>query len=198
MKYTKLLMLIAMVFLVAGCESEEGEGSGTTALSASDRGWHFSGRDCLACHNNDLGTEKHLVVAGTLYKDENVQDTDNVANTCNADLIINLTDAGGNIVYSSANYTDPDSKGYKGSGNIFLLDRLFGISLNGTYHVQIAERGTNRVLAVGMNHAFSGAEYSMQNPQDLSNRLSCNACHRIGGSEDPLYVQIPANLDVCQ
>lgn len=197
MKIFKLLIFLAMILFIAGCEGEDSEESTTTTtLSASDRGWHFNGRDCLACHNSDLGQEKHLVVAGTLYKDDLVEDTDNVSNACNADLIINFVDSNWNIVYSSADYTDLNSKGYKGAGNIFLLDRLYNINLNGTYNIQIAQRGTGKILAVGADHPFSGGVYDSQYSQDNSNRLSCNACHRIGGSQKPLYVQ--ANLDVCQ
>ncbi|MCD6260141.1 MAG: hypothetical protein J7J31_11135 [Helicobacteraceae bacterium] len=182
-----ILGSIAALFISA-CGSEE----------VSGVGWHFNGRDCLACHNSDLGEEKHLVIAGTLYKNKDVTDTDDLTNVCNADLVFHLTDLSGNIVYSSASYTDRDSKGYRGAGNIFLLDRLFDQNLNGTYHVRIAERTTNRVLAVGLNHPFSGVEYTPKNSQDDSNRLSCNACHGKAGTQDPLYVQFSANLDVCQ
>lgn len=184
----KIVLGLIVTLLISACGNED----------VSEAGWHFNGRDCLACHNSDLGEDKHLVIAGTLYKNKDLANTDELANVCDADLVFHFTDLSGNIVYSSASYTDLDSKGYRGGGNIFLLDRLFDENLNGTYHVRIAERTTNRVLAVGMNHPFSGAEYTPQNSQDDSNRLSCNACHTKAGSQNPLYVQFSANLDVCQ
>ncbi|MDA3946599.1 MAG: hypothetical protein PF439_07975 [Helicobacteraceae bacterium] len=195
MKNVSLAAMIVLAIFFAGCE-EEGEEGTTTAVTAADRGWHFPGRDCLACHNYDLQSERHLVTAGTLFKSQTVADVDDLANICNADLVMNFTDSGGNIVYSTADYYDPDSKGYKGQGNVFLLDRLFNASLNGTYNILIVEKSSGLTLAAGIDHEFNGGQYSIDSSVDDSNRLSCNACHQNGGETDPLYVQ--TNLNLCQ
>lgn len=195
MKRVILAAMIVLSIFFTGCE-EEGEEGTTAAVTAADRGWHFPGRDCLACHNYDLQSERHLVTAGTLFKSQTVADVDDTANSCNADLVMNFTDSGGNIVYSTADYYDSDSKGYKGQGNLFLLDRLFDGSLNGTYNILIVEKSSGLTLAAGVDHEFSGGQYSVDNSVDDSNRLSCNACHRNGGETDPLYVQ--TNLNLCQ
>ena len=177
MRVIGLALLTAASLFFAGCE-EVGEVPASTAVTAADRGFHFQGRDCLACHNYDLQQERHLVVAGTVFKRSSVSDVDDLTNSCNADLVINFTDGGGNIVYSTADYYDPDSKGYKGQGNLFLLDRLFNTTLNGTYNLMIVEKSSGLTLALGPDHEFSGA------------------CHHNGGKTAPIYVQ--TNLNLCQ
>jgi len=200
MKFYRLVFFIAVLFLFTGCgedeEGEESEGS-SSATTSSTRGWHFEGRDCLACHNVDLGQDKHLSVAGTLFKSASVSDVDDLANSCNADIAIEFLDSSFNKVYSTADYYDANSKGNKGQGNIFLLDRLFNATLNGAYTVRIVDRLTGLSMAQSNanTHSFSGAEYSISSAEDFSNRLSCNACHN-GGTTSPLYVQ--SNSSLCK
>ncbi|MDF1877726.1 hypothetical protein JHD47_07845 [Sulfurimonas sp. SAG-AH-194-L11] len=194
MKVYRLAILIVIAFLFTACGGDE-EDVNSATLSAADRGFHFQGRDCLACHNIDLGVSKNLVVAGTLYKSSNVQDMSNLAETCNADLAIEFLDSGLNVVYSSANYYDGSSKGYRGQGNVFLLDRLFNSTLNGTYTMRIVERVSGLSIAQSSSgsHSFSSAPYSISTAVDLGNRISCNTCHN-GGITNPLYVQSNSNL----
>ena len=193
----KLLLVLAglALFTLSGCEGEEGESSASTS-SSSLQGWHFQGRDCLACHNQDLKESRHLLFAGTLYKDDNVTDQDNEANSCGGDLIVNFLDKDFNIVESSKDNKAEGSAGYRGKGNIFILQRELRLLPAGKYSVQITS-ADGVVLAVSnATHKFSSADYDADKNADFENRLSCNACHIQGGATAPLYVQINKNL--CQ
>jgi len=196
MRFYRLIFLISLLYIFTGCseDGEDGKGSTTTTATASNRGVHFQGRDCLACHNIDLQQIRHLVIAGTLFKSSVVNDVNDLANSCNADLAVEFLDAGLNKVYSTADYYDANTKGNKGQGNIFLLDRLFNSTLNGSYIVRIVDRTTGQNMAQSNSlHGFSGAEYSISLAQENSNRVSCNACHN-GVRTLPLYVQYNSNL----
>lgn len=186
-----LLFLLALILipLLAGCGEEEG---GTATQSSAAQGWHFPGRNCLACHNYDLQTQRHLLFGGTLYKNENITDKDDLNQICGGDLIVNLLDTNSNLVYSSKDYTDPNSKGSRGKGNIFILKRMLS-SAYGNFYIQITDKNSN-VLAVSPLHYFSAQEYDINNPTDQLNKISCNACHSAQGIQPPVYVQINKNL----
>jgi len=184
MKFYTLIFFISLSFFFTGCEDEEGEEGTTTATS----GWHFQGRDCQACHNVDLGVDKNLVVAGTLFKSATVANVDDLANSCNADMAIEFVDAGFNVVYSTASAYVANSNGINGQGNVFLLDRLYNSILNGTYTVRVVDRLSGSIMAQSLApHAFSGAAYDITNADDDNNRLSCNACHD-GGLHNGIVV----------
>ncbi|UCN00410.1 hypothetical protein LCX93_00415 [Sulfurimonas sp. SWIR-19] len=193
MKYWIMAVIIPVTLFLNGCGEDDGGEENTTTAS----GWHFQGRDCLACHNVDLGIDKHLVFGGTLFKSYNTTDIDDLNQVCDADLAVEFLDNNFNTVYSTASYYDENSKGNKGRGNIFLLDRLFNATLNGSYTVRIIERVSGRTMAQSRqaSHNFSGGEYSIDNPQNFSNRLSCNACHN-GKTTDFLNASI--NADLCK
>lgn len=196
MKYYKTILATTLALFFIGCGAEETQKL-TQPVSAADRGSHFQGRDCLSCHNLDLAPNKHLTIAGTLYKSANVEDMNDLENTCNADLAVEFLDASSNVVHSTVNYYDEESKGNLGQGNVFLLDRLFNAPLNGTYTMRIITRDTNQTLAQSnfASHSFSSAEYSIDSAIDFSNRISCNACHN-NGVTSPLFVQ--SNVNLCQ
>ena len=180
---------------MSGCE-EEGEEGVTTAVTAADRGWHFPGRDCLACHNYDLGAPQHLEIAGTIFKSAMPTNIDDLAKICNADLSIEFVDSGFNVIDSTANYYDANSKGYKGMGNVFLLQRLYNSVLNGSFYMRIVDKKSGLLMAQSTTlHPFSGGAYDLNSAVDFANRLSCNACHN-GQTTSYLYVQ--NNSSLCQ
>jgi len=180
--------------MFSGCEGDEGEedeGSTTTA-----QGWHFQGRDCLACHNSDLNEDKHLLFGGTLYKSATVTDQDNLDNVCGGEFVVNFLDSSLNTIYSSKDYVAVGSDGYKAKGNLFILQRELRLFSAQTYTIQVTDTNGN-VMAVSNNtHTFTSADYDSNNPKDYANRLSCNSCHIQGGDQPPLYVQ--ANTNLCQ
>lgn len=185
MKLYMSIFTIVLSFIVTGCDETE--------TQSSKSGFHFQGRDCLACHNIDLGIDKKLVVGGSMFKDKNITDFDNLENSCNADMAIVFLNSNYSVEESGANFFDGNSHGNNGQGNIFLLDRLFNSSLNGSYRIRIIERTSGVSLAQSTElHDFSGNEYEIDNPDDNSNRLSCNGCH--GVSTLPLYVQYNKNI----
>ena len=186
MKFYKLIVYLAIFSLFIGCSEDE-------SVAENETGWHFQGRDCLACHNIDLGIEKNLVVGTTLFKRADVTDKDNLDNSCEADLAIEFINEDYSVAYSTAKYYDGSSKGYKGRGNIFLLDRLFNSNLNGAYKLRIVDRLSGISFAQSATlHNFSGADYDIDNPDDTNNRISCSACH--GVSTPVVYVQYNENL----
>ena len=186
MKLYKLTFYILIPFLFMGCGEDE-------SVADDETGWHFQGRDCLACHNVDLGVDKNLVLGGSVFKSAGVTDFEDIENACDADLAIEFINEDYSVAYSSADYYDGDSKGYKGRGNVFLLDRLFNSSLNGGYKIRIVDRLTGVSVAQSSTiHDFSGAEFDIDNADDTNNRISCNACH--GVSTAPMYVQYNETL----
>ena len=188
-KIVALTLLASLAFL--GCERPP-------ALADGEQGWHFQGRDCLACHNIDLGEDKHLLFAGTLYKDQNVTDQDNIENTCGGEFVVNFLNASLEPVFSSQAYEDSNSKGYDAKGNIFVLNRENPNLSADRYYVQIKNKATDKVLAVSnYTHKFNLEAYDINNAKNYENRVSCNSCHNNSkGDTAPLFVQI--NKDLCK
>lgn len=184
------MFFFSVLLTLSACSENEN-------LVSTESGLHFQGRDCLSCHNVDLAKDKHLVVGGTLFKSAVVNDADAIENSCNTQMDIEFLDNAFNVVYSSADYYDEDSRGNQGRGNIFLLDRLFNSSLNGSYTVRIVDRetGLNMSQSASASHSFSGGEYQLSAQEDNANRLSCNSCHN-GEVTAPLYAKF--NQDLCK
>ncbi len=196
MRQWYLLFLIIVPLLFMGCESEGEEGEDDDHSGEVVQGWHFQGRDCLNCHNVDLGSNKKLLFAGTLYKTNTVTDLDDLSQVCGGDLVVNFLDTSYATQVSSQYYEDSDSKGYKGKGNVFVLSRKLD-SLSGEYYIQIVDKKTNKSLALSEEtHTFSSRAYSVNGANDDDNRYACNACHKNGGKATPLYVQV--NKDICE
>ena len=193
MKILQGLLILFMLIGFLGCgEDEEGEeGSASTT-----KGWHFQGRDCLACHNLDLQDERHLFIGGTLFKASVVNDQDDLDNSCGGEWVINFLDSGSNIVYSSLSYTDSNSKGDKGKGNLFILARMLD-AINGDFTVQITDKlGRELAKSNPLSHQFTYDNYNINESANVDNRRSCNACHITGGVSAPLFVQ--NNQQLCE
>jgi cytochrome c551/c552 len=195
MRVFALAAVIGAALFFTGCGEEGEESASETAVSGS----HFQGRDCLACHNADLQQERHLSVGGTLFKDANVSDVNDLSLSCGVDFVVDfLVDPLDTAPISSIDYEDLDSKGYRGKGNIFILSRLLA-TLNGDYYIRIKERETNRTIAQSGLHSFAAGDYDVGNSTDLSNRNACNACHQqVGQSGATGYMFANARLDLCQ
>jgi hypothetical protein len=185
-----LSLLLAGGLFLSGCGDDEEVSTATDV-----QGWHFQGRDCLACHNIDLENNKHLLYGGTLYKEKVVTDQDDLNNVCGGEFVVNFLDEDFNLVVSSKDYIDPFSKGYEAKGNLFILQRKLPLLNAGNYYVYVTDTNGSIVAATsGATHRFSSQEYEISNPNDFGNRLSCNACHSNSGITDPLY----ANIDKTQ
>ena len=194
-KYLKLLLILPLTLLLSACsedEGEESEDSNTTIV----QGWHFQGRDCLACHNVDLNEDKHLLVAGTLYKSASVSDQDDLNNVCGGEFVVKFLDENWNTVYNSQDYEDPNSKGYEAKGNLFILRRTLSTLSAETFSIQIADKNGTVFAVSNYSHDFSAADYDIDKAADFANRVSCNSCHIKGGVTSPLYVQ--ANVSKCK
>ena len=192
MKILQGVLVLFMLIGFLGCEDEDGEEDS----ASTTQGWHFQGRDCLACHNVDLQGEKHLIVGGTLFKIANVTDQDNLDNSCGSEeLVINFLDSSFNLIDSSRSYSDSSSNGYKGKGNLFILARTMD-TLVGDYYVQITTQNGNELAQSSGLHRFTDTPYDITNSADNANRRSCNACHLQGGQTSPLYVQ--RNPQLCE
>jgi len=186
MKNIYLLWLVILPLFFIGCSDEE-----NTEVT---QGWHFQGRDCLACHNSDLGLDKKLLIGGTLFKNSSVTDVNDLNQSCGGEFVINFLDTSYTTQISSKDYEDLDSDGYKGKGNLFMLSRKID-TLNDNYYIQIMDKNTSKVLALSGIHSFNADDYNISKPVDYSNRLSCNSCHN-GDTISHVYVQ--ANRDLCE
>ncbi|QSZ40981.1 hypothetical protein GJV85_02235 [Sulfurimonas aquatica] len=181
------LVFLAFTTLLIGCGESEDE----TVLTTT-QGWHYQGRDCLGCHNIDLKEEKHLLFGGTLYKSENVTDQNDLDSVCGGNFIINFLDSSFQTIYSSKDYVDENSPGYNAKGNLFVLQRELPLISAGEYRIQITDE--NGIVMAIEEHTFNSQPYDINNPANSQNNVSCNACHGIGKKEDPIYVEINANL----
>jgi len=178
------ILLIATFF--AGCTG------GTTTSNTQE--FHFQGRDCLACHNVDLQKERNLFIGGTLFKDKSLADANDLSTVCGGELVLKFLDSSYNVVYSSKDYIDPNSKGSNGKGNLFILDRKVS-AIEGDFYMQITDKNAN-VLAISSTlHSFNGKAFDINNSIDYNNRHSCNSCHT-QGSVSPLYTQ--SNSNICK
>lgn len=179
--YTATCLLL---LLLSGCESGEEESENTTTTKGS----HFQGRDCVACHNVDLGEDKNLLVSGTLFKNSNVADIDDISESCGAAIITEFINSSGSVEFSSRYFEDSSSKGYDGKGNLFILSRKLA-SISGEYIIALRDKNSNDLLAQSSAiHSFNGADYDINNASDNANRRSCNACHN-GQIQQRLFVQ---------
>ena len=173
-KYLNLFFLPTFLLLI-GCSSESRRVSGT----------HFQGKDCLHCHNVDLQKESHLAFGATLFQEEpNVENFEDLEIFCNIPLFLQLKKTDGSIVYDSSKTITADEPGVNGDGNLFALLQKQAIP-NGSYLVNIINKSGDTLLDSGTTHAFNGS-YDANKTDDDSNRYSCNACHRINGSQAPL------------
>lgn len=170
-KNISLLLAILFAASLSAC--------GGTDVGNIVAGWHFQGRDCLSCHMVDLQAQRHLTVAGTVFKAPSVNDLDDLNNVCNGNLRLQFLDTGMRVAFDSQDYEDQNSKGYKGKGNIFILNRKLA-SIQGLYFIKLlAEDGT--LLAQSGIHQFTSS-FDRNNPADINNRYSCNACHSLSPS----------------
>ncbi len=202
MKLLKLLLLLLSAIVLVACGGEEeGEEEGNEVSVVEKQGWHFQGRNCLGCHNVDFKPERHLLLAGTVFKTATAGNPDDMAQVCGGELYIQLLDSSYNIVYDSRNYRDPNSKGYRGKGNVFILKRLLSdITPYGGYYVRVITKDGTTLAQSLTQHLFNGiSSYDPRgNPADANNRFSCNTCHAYpnpqGGAPGYLYPQFNANL----
>ena len=198
----KYLLLLLSLSVLVGCGGEEGgegeEEGGTTSVQS--QGWHFQGRNCLGCHNVDLKPERHLLMAGTVFKSSTASNPEDMSQVCGGELYIQLLDSFYNVIYDSRNYKDPNSKGYKGKGNVFILKRLLPDVTSGGYYVRIIDSNGTTLAQSTTQHTFTSifGFDPRGNPTDPSNRFSCNACHKYpnpqGGAPGFIYPQINSNL----
>lgn len=181
-KFRKKITLLLVILFAASFSA-----CGGTDVGNVTAGWHFQGRDCLSCHMVDLQAQRHLTVAGTVFKSASVSDLDNLDNVCNGTLRLQFLDTSLNTAIDSKDYEDQNSKGYKGKGNVFILNRKLA-SLQGMYFIKLlAEDGTQ--LAQSGIHQFT-TSFDKNNPSDINNRYSCNACHSLspsGGAPGLIY-----------
>ncbi|MDQ7043168.1 MAG: hypothetical protein Q9M34_06500, partial [Sulfurimonas sp.] len=98
-------------------------------------------------------------------------------------------------LYESKKYVDPNSKGNRGKGNIFILQRMLGSVNANNYLIEITDK--NGTVLTTKLHNFSGGTYDINNPQDGSNRISCNACHSKDGGVTPIFVDFNKQ-NLCQ
>jgi len=185
-----LFIAISITLLIVGCG--EDKSGGASPLASVTQGWHNQGKNCLACHNYDLQDERKLLFAGTVYKKEDTTNLDDLNGICGGDLNVNFWNASRTkLMFASKDYIDPNSKGNRGKGNIFILQRLLlNIPKQSTkderYFLEITD-GKGNILTSYI-HQFSGLAYDIKTPTDFSNRISCNACHTKGGVRSPIYV----------
>ncbi len=195
-RYIPLALLLS---ILVGCGGEEGGEGETTGLQS--QGWHFQGRNCLGCHNVDLQPQRHLLMAGTVFKSATANNPDDMSQVCGGELYIQLLDSSPsrNVVFDSRNYRDPNSKGYKGKGNVFILKRLLS-DISGGYYVRIIDSNGTTLAQSTTQHTFTSifGFDPRGNPTDPSNRFSCNACHKYpnpqGGAPGFIYPQFNSNL----
>lgn len=200
-----LLFLLTFSFYLVNCggggdilDEEEGEEEYPT-FQVVTQGWHFQGRNCLACHNVDLASEKHLLIGGTVFKSADVSNPDDITQACGGNFYLQFVDQYGNIIYDGRNYDDPNSEGHKGKGNIFILKRILQ-NLNGDFYVRIITQDGTLLAQSYTLHTFTDINRydPRNNPVDYFNRFSCNTCHTYpnpkGSAPGFIYPNISVNL----
>ncbi|MDF1880404.1 hypothetical protein JHD50_03645 [Sulfurimonas sp. MAG313] len=182
MKY--LYTVLAAVLIFTGCGDEQ---------PAEDTGTHFQGRDCLSCHNIDLKEDSYLSIGGTVYRSPLIPDTpeDNLNSTCTERIHMQLL-VSGSLQYDSKNFNPEDAPGFNGVGNLFTLIRNTSINA-GSYQVRLYNDLGQSQSSAGDNHSFSSTGFDLNNPSDLNNRFSCNACHQtppnnLNGAPGKLFI----------
>lgn len=183
------LVGVYLLLFFSGCGSDE-----ETASSTPSSGWHFQGRNCLACHNQNLQADRHLIYGGTVYRSSSaIVDKEDLSQVCGG-VSIELWDSSHTTrLYRFGDYNDTNSKGYLGKGNVFILKRMLSSITSQNYGIDIVDH--NGVILAQVLHQLSGADYDPNYPQDYSNRISCNACH--SNNVAPIYVDA-AKIAYCQ
>lgn len=183
--------MLACLAVITACG---GLGSDVTGTAI---GWHFQGIDCLSCHNVDLISQKHQLVAGTLFKNTVISDTYDLSNVCNVPLRVQFLDFNFRVKLDSRDYEDSASRGYRGMGNLFILMRMLD-TLQGSYFIRILSEDGVKLAQSVTPHSFTSS-FDKSNPADLMNRYSCNACHSrnpVAGATGGIYAQ--TNVNKCQ
>ena len=172
LQITKLsfLALTTSILLLSGC------GGGSTSSKATQIDWHYQGRDCLSCHNVDLQESRHLTFGGTIYKNVDVNSSDDLDKVCDTTMKLLLMDTSGNIIVDTSLTQDKTSAGHLGKGNFFVLKRDLP-SITGRYIVKIVNE-ENKLITSSTIHSFN-TEFNKNEPTDNSNRYSCNSCHNV-------------------
>ena len=183
MKLTLLSSLILMMLILNSCNDSESD--------STSKGLHFQGRDCIACHNIDLQKEKHLIIGGTLFKNTLPSNGENLNTLCDEEMIINFLDENNlsKVVHHSISSS---SKGNKGKGNFFMLQRE-NQAISGEYIMQIVNKKGTILAQSNRDHDFNTI---LINDADPENRYSCNSCHTSekGGFTTPMI----SNKNNCQ
>jgi len=171
------ILLAPMLSLFLGCTQEETERIDT---------FHFQGQDCLHCHNVDLQQSSHLNIGATVYSETGDSFESNITQVyCTKPLFVQLIDINNTVVLDTNTSNHIGDPGFNGKGNIFSLNRKEQIP-TGQYNIKIVDSNGSEIIEKSLElHQFSGT-YDPDVPNDSDNRYSCNACHSIAGSEDPL------------
>jgi len=170
---------MALIFLGCGEDSDD-------PIS----GVHFQGRDCLSCHNVDLGLSSHLSIGGTLYRSA-LSNPDDLFEMCNSRVYLQILD-GNTVVYDTKTANNEYSAGYNGKSNLFALINTMPIG-TGAYTMRIvSSAGTTLAQSLTLHNLTTG--FDPLNPTDLNNRYSCNSCHQAppnnkNGTSGALFVQ---------
>jgi len=115
-------------------------------------------------------------MGGTIYKNQDVNNSDDLEQVCDTKMKLLLTDTRGNIILDTSLMQDENSTGFFGKGNFFLLKRDIA-SITGRYIVKIVNE-EDKLITSSTIHSFN-SEFDKNSPTDNSNRYSCNSCHNI-------------------
>lgn len=189
-KYTVTTFFIFVLFFQGCGNTEEKEVSG----------YHFQGRDCLSCHNNDLQPAWHQSLAGSVFISQQAS-IDELSSYCKGKLFVLISIDGSfdaTSTIDSRQFVSLDSAGFNAIGNLFLLQRDQNIT-GSTGFIRIVNENNVTIAQSLTPHAFT-QEFNSSNPVSATSRHSCNACHGSvakGGAPGFIYPNI-ANVSVCQ
>ena len=174
MKKQNIILSATFALLLSACTSDV----------IKEDGHHFQGRDCLSCHNVDLESKKHLGFGGSVFSSSTL-DSDDKSTYCNKPLFVQFLDSNNSIAFDSKDTNKLEDPGFKAVGNFFTLLRNDTVP-KGSYTMRIytpdGANGTTIIQSSNGSHTFT-SKFDKENPQDPTNRYSCNACHSIGGSK---------------
>jgi len=181
--------MLLPLFIFSACNDTKDTSAN---VLADETGVHFQGRDCLSCHNKDLGLDSHLSLAGTLFRSP-TSDKNNLNESCkeliHAELYKDST-----LYYKTKDFNPLNSPGFNGRGNFFALLKDMPIE-EGNYQIFLLN-DDGKILAQtgGETHTFSSG-FDSNTPNDTLNRHSCNACHQqppfnSGGAPGLIYTNI--------